>query len=91
MLEGHVIHGLSSTNCLLDLLNLLLATQYWTENNIADGLTALATCIEASDSHSPFPAITLIIMLDTLDGFLRRVHDVGLSLVRICRTWKGED
>jgi len=30
MLEGHVIH----------------ATQYWTENNIADGLTALATCIE---------------------------------------------
>ncbi|KAF9788384.1 DUF300-domain-containing protein [Thelephora terrestris] len=30
MLEGHVIH----------------ATQYWTEYNIADGLTALATCIE---------------------------------------------
>lgn len=30
MLEGRVIH----------------ATQYWTEANIADGLTALATCIE---------------------------------------------
>lgn len=46
MLEGHVIHGLSHANCLYFSLNLLLATRYWTENNIADGLTALATCIE---------------------------------------------
>jgi hypothetical protein len=29
-------------------LNPLPATRYWTEANIADGLTALATCIEAS-------------------------------------------
>ena len=29
-------------------LNPLPATQYWTEANIADGLTALTTCIEAS-------------------------------------------
>lgn len=46
MLEGHVIHGLSCINCPYFPLNPSLATQYWTENNIADGLTALATCIE---------------------------------------------
>ena len=54
MLEGHVIHGLFYSNCPCVLLNLLLATQYWTENNIADGLTALATCIEVTTMAS-FP------------------------------------
>jgi len=48
MLEGRVIHGSSRTSYPDPFLNLLLATQYWTEANIADGLTALATCIEAS-------------------------------------------
>ena len=42
-LEGHVIHG----------------TEFWTSTNIADGLNALATCIEASShfhSYSGFLA-----------------------------------
>ena len=51
MLEGRVIHGSSCTNYPDPPLNFLPATTYWTEANIADGLTALATCIEASPSN----------------------------------------
>lgn len=50
MLEGRVIHGSSHQNLPDVPLNLFPATKYWTEANIADGLTALATCIEANPS-----------------------------------------
>lgn len=47
-LEGSVIKGKSNEQPPLMKLHLAFstATEYWTETNIADGLTALATCIE---------------------------------------------
>ena len=47
-LEGSVIKGKSHEQSPSMKFHLAFsaATEYWTETNIADGLTALATCIE---------------------------------------------
>ena len=47
------ISVVGKTDSLTDVVMLLTATTYWTETNIADGLTALTICIEVPD---PDPA-----------------------------------
>ena len=63
-LKGRVIHG----------------TEFWTATNVADGLNALATCIEACVPFLPgscFPADEYV------DGLFLVLHDVGFHLEQV--------
>jgi hypothetical protein len=53
------------------------ATQYWTATNIADGLNALAICIEVS-YHLSIAMVKSSIDHDFTDGLLLSAHDVGI-------------
>ena len=64
-----------------------IATPYWTVTNIANGLNALAICIEVT-----FPKnynIPHILKCIQKDGVLLNIHVLGIHGWRIC-TWWGE-
>lgn len=56
----------------------LAATEFWTATNIANGITALATCIEVKN----FPSSASIVRFDTAcqDGVLLCLYAVGLFI-----------
>lgn len=51
------------------------ATEYWTETNIANGLNALATCIEVCD----IDRLIAQILTKHVDGVLLRLYDLGVQ------------
>ena len=63
-LKGRVIHG----------------THFWTATNVADGLTALAVCIEV---RVPFLPGSCILADEHADDLFLDFHDVGFYLEHI--------
>ena len=75
--------------CVALLMRRFLATQYWTETNIADGLTALTICIEVMYHSIRIHSNYLLYRILALDGILRSCDDVGVSLHRVQETKIG--
>ena len=63
-LKGRVIHG----------------TQFWTATNVADGLDALAVCIEA---WVPFFPGSCFLADEYADDLFLNLHDVGFHLEHV--------
>lgn len=84
ILQGRVIHGNPYHTFPWTLSYLCLPeTQYWTETNIANGLSALTICIEVRVSWL-YSSASFHISFDRLsDGLFFSIHVMGVSLLWI--------